>query len=230
MLVYCWWIQLAVAEKEEISKSLSGKLSPVGFYIPPFCSIRIFLTCTINTPFMFPTLTVLFFWKLILRNQIVRNRKGVLKLKSQPFPLHSGLFLQTCMLCTRYVRGVLWKKAQKSPSPETLLSLRGLSGLSRCSPEQQERVDKSLLQNVSNVFWLIIWIHPKWLLTIQIFDSPAIHVTCLKRVPWVLRCVSLLPLDRYKGPGNLLDNTILAPLALIHSSSKHSASKYNWWI
>ena len=173
-------------------------------------------------PYMFPTLTVLFFWKLILRNQIVRNRKGVLKLKSQPFPLHSGLFLQTCMLCTRYFPGVLWDS-----SPETPLSLRGLSGLSRCSPEQQERVDKSLLQNVSNVFWLIIWIHLKWLRTIKIIDSPAIHVTCLKRV---LRCVSLLPLDRYKGPGNLLDNTILAPLALIHSSSNHSASKFNWWI
>ena len=124
MLVYCWWIQLAVAEKEEISKSSSGKLSPVGFYIPPFCSIQIFLTCTINTPFMFPTLTVLFFWKLILRNQIVRNRKGVLQLKSQPFPLHSGLFLQTCMLCTRYFRGVLWDSSPEKPEPRNPIVIK----------------------------------------------------------------------------------------------------------
>ena len=124
MLVYCWWIQLAVAEKEEISKSLSGKLSPVGFYILPFCSIRIFLTCTINTPFMFPTLTVLFFWKLILRNQIVRNREGVLQLKSQPFPLHSGLFLQTCMLCTRYFPGVLWDSSPEKPEPRNPIVIK----------------------------------------------------------------------------------------------------------
>ena len=73
---------------------------------------------------MFPTLTVLFFWKLILRNQIVRNREGVLQLKSQPFPLHSGLFLQTCMLCTRYFPGVLWDSSPEKPEPRNPIVIK----------------------------------------------------------------------------------------------------------